>query len=82
MSYVSIENARENLKVETEGKDFETLLAEAQEKWNKQLSTIEVEGGTEEDKSIFYTALYHTQIHPSTLNDANGNILKCKPGKP
>ena len=78
VSYVSIENARENLKVETQDKDFETLLAEAQEKWNKQLSTIEVEGGTEEDKTIFYTALYHTQIHPSTLNDANGEYPKMQ----
>ncbi|MBC6999118.1 GH92 family glycosyl hydrolase [Cytophaga sp. FL35] len=78
VSYVSIENARENLKVETQDKDFETLLAEAHDKWNKQLSTITVEGGTEEDKTIFYTALYHTQIHPSTLNDANGEYPKMQ----
>lgn len=78
VSYVSIENARKNLQQETDGKDFDTLLREAKEKWNQQLSKIKVEGGTEEDKTIFYTALYHTQIHPSTLNDVNGEYPKMQ----
>jgi len=76
ISYVSIENARENLEKETANKNFEQILAETREEWNNYLSRIKVEGGTQDDKTIFYTALYHTLIHPSTLNDYNGEYPK------
>ncbi|UII74764.1 GH92 family glycosyl hydrolase [Flagellimonas sp. HMM57] len=78
ISYVSIENARENLQKETSTKNFDQILATARQEWNTYLSRIEVEGGTEEDKTIFYTALYHTLIHPSTLNDFNGAYPKMR----
>ena len=76
VSYVSIENARENLEKETATKSFDQILTEARGDWNGYLSKIEVEGGTEEDKIKFYTALYHTLIHPGTLNDFNGEYPK------
>jgi predicted alpha-1,2-mannosidase len=72
ISYVSIENARENLNSEQPGFDFEGTVRKAKEEWNKQLSKIEVEGGTDEDKIRFYTALYHVLIHPNILQDVNG----------
>lgn len=72
VSYVSIENARENLNREIGGKDFEQVAADARAKWNEALSAIKIKGGTKDQKTIFYTALYHTQIHPNTLNDVNG----------
>ncbi|PWL39499.1 alpha-mannosidase [Flagellimonas aquimarina] len=78
VSYVSIENARENLEKETEGKTFDQLLTSTKKEWNQYLSKIEVEGGSENEKTIFYTALYHTLIHPSTLNDFNGEYPKMK----
>ena len=78
ISYVSIENARENLKNETAGKTFDTILEDTQKQWEEHLSRIEVEGGTSDDKTIFYTALYHTLIHPSTLNDVNGEYPKMR----
>ena len=78
ISYVSIENARENLRQETDNKSFEEILDGTKTEWNDHLSRIEVEGGTTEDKTIFYTALYHTLIHPSTLNDANGEYPKMR----
>jgi len=78
ISYVSIENARENLERETAGKSFQQLVTEVRESWNKNLSKIRVEGGTEEDKIIFYTALYHTLIQPNTLNDINGEYPKMR----
>ncbi len=81
VSYVSIENARENLEKETNGKSFEQLYAETKQKWNDILSRIEVKGGTEEDKKVFYTALYHTQIHPNILNDYNGEFPEIGTGK-
>lgn len=72
VSYVSIENARENLEKETGNLSFKDIYKETASKWNDLLSKIEVEGGSKDDKTIFYTALYHTLIHPNILNDVNG----------
>ena len=76
VSYVSIENARENLAKETSGFSFDEIHQQTATKWNDLLSKITVEGGTKDDKTIFYTALYHTLIHPNTLNDVNGEYPK------
>ena len=76
VSYVSIENARENLKKETEELSFEDVYRKTSIKWNDLLSKINVDGGSEDDKTIFYTALYHTLIHPNTFNDINGQYPK------
>ncbi|WP_034045620.1 GH92 family glycosyl hydrolase [Wocania ichthyoenteri] len=72
VSYVSIENARKNLEKETQSLSFEDIYKNTASQWSDLLSKIEVEGGTRDDKTIFYTALYHTLIHPNTLNDVNG----------
>ena len=72
VSYISIENARENLEKETLSLSFKDAYSSTASKWNNLLSKIKVEGGTKDNKTIFYTALYHTLIHPSTLNDYNG----------
>ena len=76
VSYVSIENARENLEKETHKLSFNEIHEQTALKWNDLLSKITVEGGTKDDKTIFYTALYHTLIHPNTLNDVNGEYPK------
>lgn len=81
VSYVSIQNARENLEKETAGKNFEDIYHETKAAWNEKLKRIEVEGGTEDDKTIFYTALYHTQIHPNILNDVNGEYPEITTGE-
>ncbi len=73
ISYVSIENARENLDKEQKGQTFESIKSTAHRKWNDILGRIKVEGGTEDEKTVFYTALYHTYIHPNILNDVNGD---------
>lgn len=72
ISYVSIANARENLEKEVGARSFDEVYEETIAKWNHKLKTVEVEGGTKDEKTIFYTALYHTQIHPNILNDVNG----------
>lgn len=72
ISYVSIANARMNLDTEMSGFDFEKTALEAREKWSEALSRISVSGGTDDQKAIFYSALYHMQIHPNVLNDVNG----------
>lgn len=78
VSFVSIENARENLETEQKGKDFNSIRNEAAERWNKDLGRIRVEGGTKEQQTIFYTALYHALIHPSTVSDVNGEYPKME----
>lgn len=72
VSFVSIENARLNMNTEQPGFDFEKVTAAARSQWNKELSRILVEGGTKDEKTIFYTGLYHVLIHPSILQDVNG----------
>lgn len=81
VSYVSIENARENLEKETANKTFNDVYKETYIAWNSLLSRIKVEGGSKDDKTVFYTALYHTLIHPNTLNDFNGEYPEIKTGK-
>lgn len=72
VSYVSIANARMNLNAESNQFDFEKTKLQAKQEWNSTLSRVKVEGGTDDQKTIFYTALYHTQIHPNIINDVNG----------
>lgn len=72
VSFVSIENARENLDAEQNGFNFDQVHTKAQMAWNNDLSRIKIEGGSEEQKKVFYTALYHTLIHPNIYQDHNG----------
>lgn len=72
ISYVSIANARLNLETEQRNADFNKVRAEARAQWESDLSRIRVEGGTKEQKRVFYTALYHLLIHPNILQDVNG----------
>lgn len=72
ISLVSIEGAKENLETEIPHWDFERVHSEARELWNDALSVIELEGGTEAQKTIFYTGMYHTMIDPRKVSDVNG----------
>ena len=72
ISGTSIEGARRNLEAECPDFDFEKVKAATQEKWRRQLAKIEVEGGSTNQKTIFYTALYHTMIAPNLWNDVDG----------
>ena len=82
VSFVSIENARLNLETEQPaGTTFDQIRAQARKKWNEDLSRILVEEGTEEQKGVFYTALYHTMIHPNILQDVNGQYPQMEGDK-
>lgn len=72
VSFVSTANARQNLDTEQGHTHFNDILAKAEEAWRSDLSRILVEGGTEEQRKVFYTALYHLLMHPNVLNDVNG----------
>lgn len=73
ISFVSIEGAKKNLEAEIKDFDFNKVHENAKELWNKSLSKVKVNGGSETDKIIFYTALYHTQIDPRIFEDVDGN---------
>ncbi len=72
ISYVSIENARQNLRSEVPDWNFERVQRDAQTQWQNALSRVRVDGGTTGDRTKFYTALYHALIHPSIISDVNG----------
>jgi len=74
VSSVSEANALENLSKEEIS--FETVKNEASEIWNENLTNITVETDNEDLKTIFYTALYHTQVAPVTFSDVNNEFRK------
>ena len=82
VSFVSCENARRNLDAEQQGFDFEGVLAKAEDMWKEHLGRIRLEGGTPDQKTIFYTALYHALIHPSIVSDVNGEYPVMEFGNP
>lgn len=73
ISPVSIEGARKNLAAEIPDWNFDKVRTDAKAKWNKELSQIEVSGGTDEQMTNFYTALYHTKVQPNIFSDVDGN---------
>ena len=80
ISYTSIENARKNLNSEVGSRGFGNVRELARDKWNEALGKIRVEGGTDADRTIFYTALYHSLIHPNIVSDVNGEYPKMESG--
>ena len=73
---MSVENAIGNLSTSGNDFNFDSVKNEAESNWNSNLSKIEVESLNEDLKTIFYTALYHTQIAPVTFSDENGEFRK------
>ena len=75
ISAVSIYGALNNLNEEMPKWDFDATYQQTLNKWNKELGKIEVEGGTHDQKAIFYTALYHCMSVPNLFMDADGQYL-------
>ena len=72
ISAVSIEGARKNLLNEIPGWDFESIKTDAGKQWNAELKKIEIEGGTKEQRIVFYTAMYHAALSPNLFMDVDG----------
>ena len=72
ISAVSTEGARKNLDAEIPGWDFDTVAGNAKKAWNKELSKIEIEGGTPEQQAVFYTSMYHACLSPDIFMDVDG----------
>ena len=75
ISPVSVEGARKNLEAEIPDWNFDKVRQDAKNAWNKELSKIEVSGGTDAQLTNFYTALYHTMIQPNIFQDVDGKYL-------
>ena len=75
LSYVSQEQAKQNLRAEVPGWDFESVRTAAVNEWDEKLGRIEVEGGTPEQRVIFYTALYNCLRYPHVFSDADGTYV-------
>lgn len=72
ISYASVDGARKNIQVETEGFDFNGVKSEAESIWRDQLTKITVEDDNKTNKTKFYTAMYHSFLAPHLFSDANG----------
>lgn len=75
LSFTSVDNAKLNLDKETADRNFDQVKADARKIWNDKLSRIEVEGGTDADKTKFYTALYHALLGRGVSNDIDGSYI-------
>lgn len=71
-SFVSIENAKENLQTELAGKSFDEVRKDANNIWEDILGHIQVEGGTEAERIMLYSTLYRAFLFPHLRSDVNG----------
>jgi predicted alpha-1,2-mannosidase len=74
VSFVSVEGARRNLAHDIPNWDFERVRQSGRQDWSEALAKIETEGGTETQKAIFATALYHAMIDPRIISDVDGRF--------
>ncbi len=76
VSFVSIANARANLRAENPGWDLAAVRHCSAQKWNEVLNRCQVSrGGSEAERELFYTALYRSVLHPNLFNDCNGQYI-------
>jgi predicted alpha-1,2-mannosidase len=75
ISYVSIENAKMNMKSEDVGFNFQSYLSKNQASWNEKLSTILISSDDKNSLTQFYSNFYRSLIHPNVVSDANGEYL-------
>lgn len=78
LSFVSTKNAKENLEEELLGKSFDEVKQEADATWEKLLSGIQVKGGSDKEKQMFYSSLYRSFLWPALRSDVNGEFYDVK----
>ncbi len=72
ISFISVQQARANLDTQISDKDFKAVRNAARTAWERRLSDIRIEGGTAAERRIFYTAMYHLDMLPTTLTESGG----------
>jgi predicted alpha-1,2-mannosidase len=75
ISFVSAADAARNLAVENRGWSLAQVEHQATQRWNTVLDRIRIGGGTRSQRHIFYTALYHSMLHPNVVSDVNGRYM-------
>ncbi|MEU6550020.1 GH92 family glycosyl hydrolase [Streptomyces sp. NPDC046915] len=75
LSYVSIAGAAENAAREQGSASFDTVAEKTRTQWNARLHQIEVAGGTDTQRTTFYTALYHSLLQPTVFDDVTGRYI-------
>jgi len=78
LSFVSVANARQNLVAEIANKTFEEVRSEANRIWENQLSKVQVQGGNEKQRQLFYSSFYRSFLWPALRSDVNGEYLDEK----
>jgi predicted alpha-1,2-mannosidase len=74
VSYVSVDGARNNLDAEAGSWDLDRVAARERSAWDRELAGVSVSGGSRVQRGTFYTALYHSMLHPSVFSDADGRF--------
>jgi len=72
ISAVDIDGARRNLDAELPGQDFDAVREAARDRWNEALGRIDISGGSDAQRTIFYTSLYHSLLAPNLYSDVDG----------
>jgi predicted alpha-1,2-mannosidase len=75
VSFVSEEGARENLARELRGWDFDHVHADARSVWTELLHRFDAQGGTDDQRTIFYTGVYHSFLSPNIFSDVDGKYI-------
>ncbi|MBI9016851.1 MAG: GH92 family glycosyl hydrolase [Phycisphaerae bacterium] len=75
ISFVSMDGARKNLKHDIPTWDFDETHTQARQLWANAIDRVKIEGASEDQKKIFYTALYHTMIDPRSVSDVDGYYI-------
>jgi len=75
ISFVDETGAKQNLEAEVKDWDFNRVQSKARDLWDSALSKIKISGGSEDQKTIFYTSLYHTMIDPRCFSDVDGRYI-------
>lgn len=78
LSFVSVENAKQNLQTEICDRSFSEIRNEANKKWEELLSSIQVKGGTDKQRQMFYSCFYRSFLWPALRSDVNGEFRDAK----
>lgn len=75
VSAVDMDGARRNVEADIPEWDFDGVRSAARNSWNDYLSKIDIETNDDDQRIMFYTALYHTGVQPNLFTDADGRYL-------
>jgi predicted alpha-1,2-mannosidase len=75
ISHTSFEGAKANVKTEIPGWDFDNIVKQADDTWEKELSSLKIESNDKKKLTIFYTALYHSLLAPNIMSDVDGKYI-------